>query len=91
VSDLGKWFWLLSLLLSKSVYADAPVAVVDSYAVAENAVLNAAAPGVLNNDIDADGDAIHVAEVQGSAGSVGTQLTLASGATLTLNANGSFS
>ena len=91
MSDLGKWFWLVSLLLSKSVYADAPVAVADSYAVDENAVLNAAAPGVLNNDSDADVDAIHVAKVQGSASSVGTQLTLASGATLTFNADGSFS
>ena len=91
MSDLGKWFWLVSLLLGKSVYANAPVAVVDSYAVAENAVLNATVPGVLNNDGDGDGDAIHVAKVQGSAASVGTQLTLASGATLTLNANGSFS
>ena len=56
MSDLGKWFWLVSLLLGKSVYADAPVAVADSYAVDENAVLNAAAPGVLNNDSDTDGD-----------------------------------
>ena len=46
--------------------------------------------GVLGNDTDKDGDAITVTAVNGSAVSVGTQITLASGALLTLNADGTY-
>ena len=35
---------------------DAPVAVDDSYSVDEDTPLSVAAPGVLGNDSDADGD-----------------------------------
>ncbi|NIM29131.1 MAG: hypothetical protein GTN79_15385, partial [Gammaproteobacteria bacterium] len=47
--------------------------------------------GVLANDTDADFDPITVLEVNGVAADVGSQITLLSGALLTLNADGSFS
>src|SRR5207244_6793680 len=37
---------------------DAPVAVNDSYTTAEDTTLNVAAPGVLSNDSDVDGDSL---------------------------------
>jgi len=40
---------------------DAPVAVDDEYTVAEDTVLTVAAPGVLENDYDVDGDVLNVA------------------------------
>ncbi len=49
-----------------------------------------AAPGVLGNDTDVVADALSVGEVNGSAANVGTEITLASGALVTLNANGSY-
>ena len=57
----------------------APVAADDGYTVAEDAVLTIAAPGVLGNDTDADGDTLTAQLVSGPADG-----------TLTLNANGSF-
>src|SRR5439155_1048682 len=59
---------------------DAPVAVNDSYTTAEDTTLNVAAPGVLANDSDVDGDSLSAVLVnQPTHGS------------LTLNSNGSFS
>src|SRR5262249_33436480 len=66
-----------------------PVAANDSHTLAINTNLVVAAPGVLSNDSDPDGDNLTVIAVNGVAGSVGTQITLSSGAKLTLNANGS--
>jgi VCBS repeat-containing protein len=45
---------------------------------------------VLDNDSDPDGDSIAVTAVNGSGANVGTQITLASGALLTLNADGTY-
>ncbi len=46
---------------------------------------------MLDNDTDGDpGDTLTVGEVNGSAGNVGTAVTSAKGATVTLNANGSY-
>lgn len=56
-----------------------PVAVAESYAVDEAAALTAAAPGVLANDTDADGNALTAVLVAGPAHG-----------TLALNMNGSF-
>lgn len=56
-----------------------PVAVDDSYGTLEDTVLNIAAPGVLGNDSDPDGDPITAQLVTGPTRG-----------TLTLNANGSF-
>ena len=58
----------------------APVANNDSYNVNEDTTLTVAAPGVLSNDTDADGDPLTAVLVSGPAHG-----------TLTLNANGSFS
>ena len=59
---------------------DAPVATADSYSTAEDSPLTMAAPGVLGNDTDVDGDALTAVLAIGPAHG-----------TLTLNANGSFS
>jgi hypothetical protein len=69
---------------------DDPVAVDDGYATPEDQVLNVAAPGVLANDIEVDGDTKTVSQVNGVPANVGTPFALASGALLTVNANGSF-
>lgn len=49
-----------------------------------------AAHGVLANDSAEADDPLHVSAVNGSAAGVGTMITLASGAHLTLNADGSY-
>jgi VCBS repeat-containing protein len=58
---------------------DAPVASADEYSTDEDLVLNVAAPGVLGNDSDIDGDSLAVVVVTGP-----------SHGTLTLNGDGSF-
>ena len=58
---------------------DAPIAVNDAYSTNEDIPLAVAAPGVLANDADVDGDALTASLVTGP-----------SHGTLTLNANGSF-
>ena len=68
---------------------DAPVAVNDTGTTDENTTLTVnAANGVLKNDTDVDGDTLTVSAVTG--GTVGVQFALASGALLTLNADGSY-
>ena len=67
---------------------NAPVATDDEGSTAEDGVLNA---NVLTNDTDADGDTLSVTAVNGEAANVGTQITLASGALLTVNADGTYS
>jgi VCBS repeat-containing protein len=57
----------------------APVAVDDAYTMDQDAVLNIAAPGVLANDTDANGDPLTAALV-----------TTTTNGSLTLNADGSF-
>src|SRR5205823_13035792 len=59
---------------------DPPVAVNDAYSTAEDTALAIAAPGVLANDSDVDGDAHTAVPLAGTPHS-----------TLALNANGSFS
>jgi FtsP/CotA-like multicopper oxidase with cupredoxin domain len=59
---------------------DAPVAAGDAYSVAAGTILNAAAPGVLGNDSDMDGDGLTAVPVSGPASG-----------SLVLNADGSFS
>jgi hypothetical protein len=65
-----------------------PVAVADTNATDQNTPVSG---NVLTNDSDPDGDALTVSAVNGQAANVGTQITLTSGALLTLNANGSYS
>ncbi|WP_424971012.1 Ig-like domain-containing protein [Dinoroseobacter sp. S76] len=64
-----------------------PVAVDDSVSTDEDTAVNGA---VLPNDSDGDGDPLVVSAVNGNAADVGSQITLASGALLTLNADGTF-
>src|SRR5206468_292991 len=59
---------------------DAPVAVNDSYTTAEDTTLNMAAPGVLINDRDVDGDTL-----------IAMLVSQPTHGSLTLNSNGSFS
>ena len=69
---------------------DPPAAVNDAVTTNEDTVLTVPAPGVLANDIDPDaGDTRTVIAVNGLAANVGTPITLASGALLTTNADGS--
>ncbi len=68
-----------TVTISIAAVNDAPVAAVDSYSKDEDSVLTVAAPGVLANDTDVDGDSLTAALVSGPAHG-----------TLTLNADGSF-
>lgn len=69
--------------------ADAPpVAVNDVNTTTESQPVSGS---VFGNDSDADGPALQVSAVNGSAASVGVQITLPSGALLTLNADGAYS
>ena len=70
---------LLLLLPSMQALADAPVAVDDDYATDANNTLTVAAPGVLDNDSDAEDDPL-TAEL----------VTDVSDGTLALNPDGSF-
>ena len=64
----------------------APNAVDDKFTTDENTILN---ENVLTNDSDPDaGDILTVTEVDGVAANVGSQITLSSGALVTLNSNG---
>ncbi|WP_294356828.1 VCBS domain-containing protein [uncultured Sphingomonas sp.] len=66
---------------------DAPVAVADTGAVLETGTTSG---NVLGNDTDVDAGARTVAAVNGVAANVGQQITLASGALLTLNSDGTY-
>jgi VCBS repeat-containing protein len=65
-----------------------PTATNDSITTNEDTAVNG---NVLTNDTDPDtGDILTVSAVNGNAANVGNQITLASGALLTLNSNGTF-
>jgi VCBS repeat-containing protein len=67
---------------------DPPAAVNDSGTTDEDTTLNVGAPGVLANDTDVDpGDTKTVVELNGSAALTGTSTK---GASVTINANGSY-
>jgi len=69
------------------------VATTDSLTTTENAQAQNGVGGnanLLANDIDPDGDSITITAVNGSAGNVGHQITLASGALLTVNSDGTY-
>ena len=68
---------------------DAPLAVDDTNTTDKNTPVTGS---VLTNDTDPDtGDTLTVSEMNGNAANVGTPVTLASGALLTLNTNGDYS
>jgi ELWxxDGT repeat protein/VCBS repeat-containing protein len=66
---------------------DAPAALDDGKGTLENAAITGAS--VFGNDHDVDGP-LQVGAVNGSSAAVGTQITLASGALLTLRADGTY-
>ena len=70
----------------------APDAADDAIATDEDTSLSGSVFADSGNgpDTDADGDTLTVTQVNGIAAAVGTQITLASGALLTLSADGSF-
>jgi len=73
---------------------DAPIANDDNVSTAENAVLVGDVFIDNGNGADSDvdfGDTLTVTRVNGSTGNVGSQITLASGALLMLNSDGTFS
>ena len=65
----------------------APVAVDDAVTTDEDSLLSG---NVLTNDSDPDSDPLTVTEVNGNAADVGSQVTLTSGALLTVNSDGTF-
>jgi VCBS repeat-containing protein len=69
----------VSVLLNTTVTNRAPAAAADAYGTAEDTPLTVAAPGVLGNDTDPDGDSLSAALVSGPAHG-----------SLNLNANGGF-
>ncbi len=78
--------------LSAGTIQDIYASGLQNYSLDQNSVLvTSAANGVLSNDHDPQGDAVTVTQVEGNAAAVGNQITLASGALLTLNSDGSFS
>ncbi len=68
-----------TVILTVNAVNDAPVATDDAYSTNEDTLLSIAAPGVLGNDSDADGDPLSAVLVTG-----------VSNGSLTLNADGSF-
>ena len=69
----------VAVLLNTTVTNRAPAAAADAYSTAEDTPLTVAAPGVLGNDTDPDGDSLSAVVVSGP-----------SHGTIALNANGSF-
>ncbi len=77
-----------SFTLNVTAVDDASIAGGDSGSTAEDAAITLT---VLANDSDIDGPVPSVAWINGTSAIVGTAITLASGATATLNANGTIS
>jgi hypothetical protein len=74
------------------ISASGPGAVNQGYTTIENETVSVLVDaGLLANDSDPEGDAISVVRVNGDEVSSGDVVTLASGALLTINADGSFS
>lgn len=73
----------------ENLYSSIPLADDDFYTLAEDRVITIAAPGVLKGDSD-PGEDLSVSVVNAEEGNVGSQITLDSGALLTLNKNGKF-
>ncbi|WP_263784386.1 Ig-like domain-containing protein [Salinibacter grassmerensis] len=70
---------------------DPPTAASDADTTQQGGSISISAPGVLENDSDPNGDLLSVSAVNGNASSVGQQVTLASGALLTVEATGAYS
>lgn len=77
----------VTITLTEAADNTAPVANDDAYSVELGTILTVAAPGVLENDTDADGDPLSVSTVEGLE--PGSQITLSQG-TVTVQTDGSF-
>ncbi len=69
---------------------DAPVGMADAFATDADSQLAVSAAGVLANDTDVEGSVLTVLAVNGSAGNVGSTISLPSGAQLTMEQDGGF-
>ncbi len=72
---------------------EAPIGINDTATTDQDTPLNVAATGVIANDLNLltlDATGLSVSEVEGAAANLGNQITLTSGALLTLNADGSY-
>jgi len=77
--------------IARFTIVGSPMAVADNYTTNEDTQIDInAANGLLQNDSDPEGNNLVVATVNGSGANVGTQFTLASGATLRVTTTGSF-
>ncbi|WP_158545229.1 Ig-like domain-containing protein [Bremerella cremea] len=77
-----------SFLLTVGEVVASPIAEADSFATDANTPLSVDPAGVLTNDV---GDGLTVTEVNGETVNVGSPVELTSGATVTINADGSLS
>ena len=83
-----------TLLINVAGVNDAPIAIDDDLVVGEDDILTGNVTNDNGNGADSDPDAIDVpfvSQVNGSSADIGQQITLASGALLTLNGSGTFS
>jgi fibronectin type 3 domain-containing protein len=79
-----------SVTITQGVQNPPTVAATETYSVGTNGSLSVAAPGLLTGASDPQGESLSVGKVNGSAANVGVALTLASGATLTVQSSGAF-
>jgi VCBS repeat len=70
---------------------DPPTVANDTDTTQQGTSVSIAAPGLLENDSDPNGDSLSVSAVNGTASNVGQQITLTSGALLTVGADGAYS
>jgi fibronectin type 3 domain-containing protein len=79
-----------TVTITQGIQNPPTVAASQTFITESNIVLTQGAPGVLTGASDPQGETFTVGTVNGSAASVGVPVTLASGATVTVQANGSF-
>ncbi len=79
---------IVTVNLNVTAVNDPPVAQPDAVSTNEATIITNG--NVFANDSDVDGPPLTVDQVNGSGANVGTEITLASGAKLKLNANGTF-
>ena len=93
VSDGNNGTATATVNLTINAVNDAPIAIDDSLTTDEDTSIsgNIFADNGNGVDSDPDGDTFTVTEINGNAADVGEQITLASGALLTLNLDGSYS
>lgn len=70
---------------------DPPTVASDADTTQQGTPISVSAPGLLGNDSDPNGDPLSVSAVNGNASDVGQEVTLASGALLTVEADGAYS